>query len=152
MTIDTVRQICRALPDTTEDIKWVQDLVFSVGKKMYAVVCLEPPHTVAFKCTPEVFAELVERDGIIPAPYLARAMWVQEQGLGETLERPELEKLLSSSYELVKAKLPKHRIRLKPDATGTRRRKLGTTKRPPKPDARPKKRRSVSAKKKPRRR
>jgi len=40
---------------------------------MYLVVCLDPPHTVAFKCTPETFAGLVEREGIIPAPYLARA-------------------------------------------------------------------------------
>jgi len=109
MTIETVRAICRALPDTTEDIKWVNDLVFSVGGKMFAVVCLEPPHTVAFKCTPEQFAELVERDGIIPAPYLARAMWVQEQGIGETLARPELERLIRGSYELVRAKLSKKR-------------------------------------------
>ena len=107
MTIDTIRTICRALPGTTEDIKWDYDLVFSVGGKMFAVVCLEPPHTVAFKCTPERFAELVERDGIIPAPYLARAMWVQEQGIGETLDRRELTQLLHGSYELVVAKLPK---------------------------------------------
>jgi len=40
---------------------------------MYLVVCLDPPHTVAFKCTPETFGGLVEREGIIPAPYLARA-------------------------------------------------------------------------------
>jgi predicted DNA-binding protein (MmcQ/YjbR family) len=110
MTIDTIRQICRALPDTTEDIKWGSDLVFSVGGKMYLVVCLDPPHTVAFKCTREEFAELVERDGIIPAPYLARAMWVQEQKIGDTLERPELERLVRTSYELVKSKLPKNRL------------------------------------------
>ena len=109
MTIDTIRRICRALPDTTEDIKWGSDLVFSVGGKMYFVVCLDPPHTVAFKCTPEAFAELVERDGIIPAPYLARAMWVQEQKIGDALERPELERLVRTSYELVKAKLPRKR-------------------------------------------
>ncbi len=109
MTIDTVREICRALSGTTEDIKWEQDLVFSIGGKMYAVVCLEPPHTVAFKCTPEQFAELVERDGIIPAPYLARAMWVQEQGVGEALERRELAALLRTSYELVQSKLPKRK-------------------------------------------
>jgi predicted DNA-binding protein (MmcQ/YjbR family) len=109
MTIDTVREICRALPGTTEDIKWGQDLVFSIGGKMYAVVCLDPPHTVAFKCTPEDFAELVERDGIIPAPYLARAMWVQEQAIGNALERQELRVLLCTSYELVQAKLPKRK-------------------------------------------
>ena len=111
MTIDTIRTICRALPDTTEDIKWDYDLVFSVGGKMFAVVCLEPPHTVAFKCTPERFAELVERDGIIPAPYLARAMWVQDKGIGDGLDRRELEQLIRASYELVKAKLPKKRVR-----------------------------------------
>ena len=109
MTVDAIRTICRALPDTTEDIKWDHDLVFSVGRKMFAVVCLEPPHTVAFKCTPERFAELVERDGIIPAPYLARAMWVQEQEIGETLDRRELTQLLHGSYELVVAKLPRKR-------------------------------------------
>jgi predicted DNA-binding protein (MmcQ/YjbR family) len=113
MTIDTIRTICRALPETTEDIKWGSDLVFSIGGKMYTVVCLDPPHTVAFKCTPEEFAELVERDGIIPAPYLARAMWVQEQGLGETLDRKELQRLVKTSYELVKAKLPKKKKKKK---------------------------------------
>ena len=107
MTIEIVRKICRAWPGVTEDVKWDSDLVFSVGGKMFAVVCLEPPHTLAFKCTPEEFADLVERPGIIPAPYLARAMWVQEQGLGEALERPEVDQRLRASYELVASKLPR---------------------------------------------
>ena len=68
---------------------------------------VEPPHPISFKCRPDDFDELVERPGLVPAPYLARAMWVQEQGLGEALERGELERLLRTSYELVKAKLPK---------------------------------------------
>jgi len=93
--------------------------VFSVGRKMYAVVSLEPPHTVAFKCTPDKFAELVEREGIIPAPYLARAMWVRETELGATLDRQELEELLRASYELVRAKLPKGTRR----ATATKKRR-----------------------------
>src|SRR5882672_3037203 len=104
MNIDAVRAICRAFPAVTEDIKWGSDLVFSVGAKMFAVVNTERPHTVAFKCTPETFAELTERDGIIPAPYMARNMWVQERSVGEVLERPELEELLKTSYELVVAK------------------------------------------------
>jgi len=109
MNIDVVRTMCRALPGVTEDIKWSSDLVFSVGAKMFAVVNTEPPHTVAFKCTPDMFAELIERDGIIPAPYLARAMWVQERSVGEVLDRRELEALLTTSYELVVATLPKSR-------------------------------------------
>ena len=98
--------MCRALPGSTEDVKWGADLVFSVGGKMFTVVCLDPPHTVAFKCTPDAFAELVERDGIIPAPYLARAMWVQERA-ADVLERRELQELIKASYELVVAGLPK---------------------------------------------
>jgi predicted DNA-binding protein (MmcQ/YjbR family) len=107
MTLETVRTICRALPEVTEDVKWGADLCFCVRKKMFVVVNLEPPHQVAFKCTPESFGELVEREGIIPAPYMARNMWIQEQKLGESLARREFEELVKTSYELVVAKLPK---------------------------------------------
>jgi predicted DNA-binding protein (MmcQ/YjbR family) len=107
MTIETLQQICRAFPGVTEDIKWGADLAFCVGGKMFCVVNTEPPHQMSFKCTPDDFGELVERPGLIPAPYLARAMWVQEQELGEALDRRELERLLRAAYELVKAKLPK---------------------------------------------
>lgn len=107
MTVDTLRSICRALPQVTEDVKWGHDLCFSVGGKMFTVVDLERPHSVAFKCTPESFGELVERSGIIPAPYMARNMWVQEQELGEVLDRRELEGLVRTSYELVVSTLPK---------------------------------------------
>ena len=107
MTLETVRSICRALPAVTEDIKWGHDLCFSVAGKMFAVVNIERPHSIAFKCTPESFGELVERPGIIPAPYMARNMWVQEQELGEVLDRRELAMLVRASYNLVVAKLPK---------------------------------------------
>jgi predicted DNA-binding protein (MmcQ/YjbR family) len=109
MTLDTVRAICGALPEVTEDVKWGHDLCFCVRQKMFVVINLEPPHQLAFKCTPESFAELVERPGIIPAPYMARNMWVMEQELGESLDRRELAVLVKASYDLVVAKLPKSR-------------------------------------------
>ena len=109
MTLETVRTICRALPEVTEDVKWGADLCFCVHKKMFVVVNLEPPHQLAFKCTPESFGELVERPGIIPAPYMARNLWVQEQELGGALDRRELEIFVKKSYELVVSKLPKSR-------------------------------------------
>src|SRR5262245_5108330 len=107
MTIDAVRTICRAFPAVTEDIKWGSDLVFSVSGKMFCVVNTDQPHTLAFKCTPEMFAELIEREGIIPAPYMARNMWVQERTVGDVLERREIEALVRASYDLVVAKLPR---------------------------------------------
>src|SRR4029077_2886765 len=80
MNADWVRAHCLGLPHTTEEILWGDDLVFKVGGKMYAVVVLapDPKHkaVMSFKCMPEVFAELVERPGIIPAPYSARMDWV----------------------------------------------------------------------------
>ncbi len=120
MNLDQVRRICRALPGVTEDIKWGADLAFSVGGRMFCVVNVDRPHQIAFKCTPEDFGELVERPGLVPAPYLARAMWVQEQELGQTLDRPELERLIRSSYDLVRSKLPK-KTQAGLDAAGSRR-------------------------------
>lgn len=128
MNIDVVRKICGALPAVTEDIKWGSDLCFSVGGKMFTVVNTEPPHTLAFKCTPETFGELIEREGIIPAPYMARNMWVQERSVGDVLERHELEELINASYELVVAKLPKSKrpgAASAPRASGARKRSKG---------------------------
>jgi predicted DNA-binding protein (MmcQ/YjbR family) len=74
---------------------------------MFAVAALEPSHVwVSFKCTPEDFAELTERPGIVPAPYLARAHWVGLEG-PDALPRTELRRYLRSAYEVVVAKLPK---------------------------------------------
>jgi predicted DNA-binding protein (MmcQ/YjbR family) len=120
MSIDAVRTFCLSLPAVTEDIKWGSDLAFSVGGKMFAVVNTERPHTLSFKCTPETFAELTERDGIIPAPYLARAMWVQEQTVGDVFHRREMEELLKASYELVVSGLPKSKRPGAPLKTATR--------------------------------
>lgn len=107
MSIERLRRFCLSLPGSAEDVKWGQDLAFTVGGKMFAVVNLEPPHQLSFKCTPEAFAELTEREGLIPAPYLARAMWVQEEQLGDALDPRERETLLRTAYDLVRAKLPK---------------------------------------------
>src|SRR3954470_15090290 len=107
MTLDSLREMCKALPGATEDVKWEKDLCFCVGGKMFAAVNLEPPHQLGFKCSPETFAELIEREGVVPASYLARAMWVQESELGAALEKRELTSLLRSAYELVVEKLPK---------------------------------------------
>jgi predicted DNA-binding protein (MmcQ/YjbR family) len=135
MTLDRLREICRALPGATEDVKWGHDLCFCVGGKMFAAVNLEPPHQLGFKCTPEAFAELIEREGIIPAPYLARAMWVQESELGAALEPRELVPLLRSAYDLVVAKLPKSK---RPGATPARSAKKRAT--PTKTTSKPRRR------------
>ena len=124
-----MRSICRTLPNVTEDIKWGHDLCFCVWGKMFTVVNLERPHSIAFKCTPETFGELIERPGIIPAPYMARNMWVQEQELGDVLDRRELEALIRTSYDLVVAKLPKSKRQPEPKKLARKPRARATPKR-----------------------
>jgi predicted DNA-binding protein (MmcQ/YjbR family) len=106
MSLDWVRTCCLSLPHATETIQWGNDLVFKVKEKMFAVLALEPcTHCLSFKCTQEEFAELIERPGIIPAPYLARYHWVALER-DDALRRTELEPLLRRSYQLVWDKLP----------------------------------------------
>ncbi len=107
MDVEFIRRCCRALPHTTEQVQWGNDLVFKVAGKMYAVTCLEPAKVVlSFKCSPEDFADLTERPGIVPAPYMARAQWVGLES-EDALTGAEIKRYLKQSYDLVFAKLPK---------------------------------------------
>jgi len=106
MNIEQLRKFCLSFPHATEDVKWGNDLCFCVGAKMFCVTDLQTGHHISFKCTPEKFAELVERDGIIPAPYVARYHWVAVTEAG-AISDTEMKGLISGSYALVHAKLPK---------------------------------------------
>ena len=107
MTIEAVREYCLSLPHATESIQWGNDLVLKVGGKMFAVMVLEPARVwISFKCTPEDFAELTERPGIIPAPYAARYHWVALESK-DALTNSELKDRLRESYDLVFTKLTK---------------------------------------------
>jgi predicted DNA-binding protein (MmcQ/YjbR family) len=107
MTKERLRAFCLALPHATESIQWGNDLVFKIGGKMFAVVVLEPAAVwLSFKTTPEEFAELAERQGIIPAPYSARYHWVALE-TEDALPIKELERRIRASYDLVFEKLPK---------------------------------------------
>ena len=108
MDIEEIREYCLSLPHVTEKVQWGNDLLFCIGGKMFAVVGIDAKHSVkmSFKCTPEKFAELIERKNIIPAPYVARYHWV---GLEEfdALPKRELKDLLKTAHTLVRDKLPK---------------------------------------------
>jgi predicted DNA-binding protein (MmcQ/YjbR family) len=107
--LDWVREVCLALPHTTEDVQWEHDLLFRIGGKIYCVANLEParsPGKIAFKCTPERFAELVEVEGIVPAPYMARNHWVSVTD-ANALRQAEIVELIHHSYHMVLERLPK---------------------------------------------
>ena len=107
--IDWVRSFCLSLPHTTEDVQWEHDLLFRIAGKIYCIANLEPglvPTKLAFKCTAETFAELVEVEGIIPAPYMARNHWVAITDLN-ALRQDEIKNFVRVSYSLVRERLPK---------------------------------------------
>ena len=107
MDHESIRSFCLSLPHVTEDIQWEKDLLFRIGNKMFTVLALDDSsdHVLSFKCTPEVFAELTERPGIVPAPYVARYHWVALERF-DALKGTVLKGLIRNSYEMVRAKLP----------------------------------------------
>ncbi len=108
MNFESVREYCLSLPQVDEIVQWDNDLLFRIGGKMFVVMALDPasPYRISFKCTPEEFAELTEREGIDPAPYVARYHWVSLKSF-DALPQAELKRLIKDSYEMVKSKLPK---------------------------------------------
>ncbi len=111
MDVAWIRAYCLSLPHSTEDVQW-ESLLFRIARKIYLLVNPDGtgPSVLCFKCTPEDFAELVEMEGIIPAPYLARNHWVSLTRL-DALPRAEIRRRILNSYELVRSRLPKKTLR-----------------------------------------
>lgn len=126
MNIDSIRKYCLSLAHATEDIQWGNDLLFRISGKIFAGLSLEPPHSLMFKCTPEKFEELIEVDGIIPAPYMARNKWVMLERL-DALRDSELKVLVKDSYGMIFSNLTK---KAQAELSGTG--KKGVAKRPTK--------------------
>jgi predicted DNA-binding protein (MmcQ/YjbR family) len=102
--VEFIRSFCVSFPQATENLQWGDDLCFKVGGKIFAVVSLSSvPQRLSFKCTPEKFAELVELEGIVPAPYVGRYKWVSLERL-DVLPGVELKDLIEQSYGMVAAK------------------------------------------------
>jgi predicted DNA-binding protein (MmcQ/YjbR family) len=111
MDATALRRLAGHWPGVTEDVKWGNDLVFSVGGKMFCVLDITPTEAggsgrFSFKVGPERFLEFTDRPGIIPAPYMARAHWVSLTR-PDALPAAERDAAVRRSYELVRATLTK---------------------------------------------
>lgn len=93
-----------SMPDATEGLKWEDHICFMVADKMFCITSEQGGANL--KVSPEDFETLTERDGIIPAPYMARNMWVYIDNFS-ALKRKEWEHYVLQSYELIRSKLPK---------------------------------------------
>jgi predicted DNA-binding protein (MmcQ/YjbR family) len=113
MDSESARAFLLRLPHVEETLQWGNNLVFwvgdkAIGGKMFALLNLDPDSNgvLSFAAGPEGAPELLEIDGIFPAPYLARAHWVAMERWN-VLRTSELEARLRAARDLMEAKLPK---------------------------------------------
>jgi predicted DNA-binding protein (MmcQ/YjbR family) len=106
--VEWIRKLCLSFPDVTEEMPWDDDLCFKVRGRIFTGMVLSDGRfpRVTLKCAPETFHELLEIEGVSPAPYVGRYKWVMLAN-SNVLSANELESLIRQSYNLVAAKAPK---------------------------------------------
>ena len=112
MDNERIREICMELPHVKETVNWGHHLVYwagdrDLGGKMFAMTDLDGTGTgvLWFHCGPERFHELLEMEGIIASPYLAKAWWVTLERW-DVLRPREIEEELRRAHALIYARLP----------------------------------------------
>jgi len=117
MDAESVRAFVLKLPYVVETVsktvRWGDKLVFRIGAreaggKMFSQIDFEEDGRaiLSFAAGPDGFQELIERNGIVPAPYRARIYWVALMKWN-AIPDSELKELLRHARELTFSKLPK---------------------------------------------
>jgi predicted DNA-binding protein (MmcQ/YjbR family) len=113
MDAEQARNFLRRLPLVEETMQWGANLVFwvgdkAIGGKMFALVNLDADGgpVMSFSAGPKRFYELLENEGVVPAPYMARIFWVALERWN-AIPAAELQELLRAARELTYDKLPK---------------------------------------------
>jgi predicted DNA-binding protein (MmcQ/YjbR family) len=113
MNVESLRKFLLSLPHVEETMQWGDNLVFwvgdkAVGGKMFAVANLDRDSNgvLSFSAGPARYHELLETEGVFPAPYMARIFWVALERYDAFPSR-ELEQLLRNAHQITFAKLPK---------------------------------------------
>ncbi len=112
MDAEQARAYLLTLPHVVETMQWGNNLVFWVGDKhiggkMFTLVDLDADRRaiVSFAAGPELFSELLEREGTLPAPYFARIHWVAAERW-DVFSTPEWQRHLHHAHQLTFSKLP----------------------------------------------
>jgi len=120
MDAERLRAFLLTLPHAAETMQWGANLVFwvgdkAIGGKMFALINLDEPHqsghhnlppVISYAAGPGRFAELLELDGLIPAPYFARAHWVAALGW-DVFCAADWQRELRAAHALTLARLPR---------------------------------------------
>ncbi|QOG19673.1 MULTISPECIES: MmcQ/YjbR family DNA-binding protein [Bradyrhizobium] len=108
MTPRTFEARCLRLPAVTRVVQWEGTSVFKVGGKMFALGGGFAARSggYMFKVSNMAYAMLIEHGLARPAPYLARAKWVQLVS-NNALPDAELAAYLAQAHALIVARLSK---------------------------------------------
>lgn len=112
MDAERIRAYLLTLPHVIETMQWGANLVFwvgdkAIGGKMFALVNLDDDQhrqVIAYAAGPERYSELLETEGIFPAPYMARIHWVAVERW-DVFRSSEWEQQLRLAYDITSAKL-----------------------------------------------
>jgi predicted DNA-binding protein (MmcQ/YjbR family) len=112
MDAERIRAYLLTLPHAVETMQWGANLVFwvgdkAIGGKMFALVNLDGDGKgiISYSAGSERYSELLEMEGIIPAPYMARIFWVAVERWN-VFRTPEWEQELRAAHALTFNKLP----------------------------------------------
>lgn len=113
MNVELLRAFLLGLPHVEETMQWGDNLVFwvgdkAIGGKMFALANLSPDSrgVLSFAAGPERYAELLEIEGVFPAPYMARIYWVAIERY-DAFTSNKLKDHLRNAHALTYNKLPK---------------------------------------------
>lgn len=111
MNIESVREYCLSLPQTTEDFPFDETtLAFRIAGKIFAMIDLENTEWFVLKCNPERAIELRENYmDIAPAWHMNKKYWNQLNLYG-ALPDKLIRTLICHSYNEVVKKIPKRVI------------------------------------------
>lgn len=98
---------CRTFAGATAEVLWEMNLVFKVGGKMFAVFGMTENQYFSMKVPEELFHDLTQLPGVVAAPYMARAHWIQIRPEACQLDPDQLIQFLKGSYQLIFDKLSK---------------------------------------------
>lgn len=105
MTLAEIEAFCLSLQGVTVTVQWGADHVYKVGGKMFAVAGGRALG-LSFKASDMAFELLPEQGIARPAPYLARAKWLQLVA-AEAVDGGELRSFLVQAHSIVGSKLTK---------------------------------------------
>ena len=112
MDAERIRTYILTLPHTVQTMQWGANLVFwvgdkAIGGKMFALVNLDGDASgvISYSAGPERYSELLETEGIIPAPYMARIFWVAVERW-DVFRTTEWQQELLAAHTITYNKLP----------------------------------------------